>query len=55
MCEYCSKENTEGNLVGEDGVICKDGKHYLYIEYFLGEKYYIEVNYCPECGRELEN
>jgi hypothetical protein len=57
MCDYCDKENTEELLAGSDGILFdKDnGEHYLYIEHFLNEKYFIKVNYCPKCGRELKS
>lgn len=53
-CEYCHGNHGE-NLHGSDGVIYnkEDDKHYLYIEHFRNEKYYIDVNYCPRCGRKL--
>jgi hypothetical protein len=55
MCEYCDKDNTKENLASSDGVIYdkNKGKHYLYIEHFRNEKYFIPVNYCPECGKKL--
>jgi hypothetical protein len=55
MCEYCSKENTAESLRGDDGIYYdnKKEKHYLYIEHFRNEKYFIEVNFCPQCGEKL--
>jgi hypothetical protein len=56
MCDYCHEENSLENLSGLDGVLFdkEEGKHFLYIEHFRNEKYKIEVNYCPECGRKLQ-
>jgi hypothetical protein len=53
-CEYCEEGNTEDNSRGSDCVIYKDNKYYLYIEHFRNEKYFIPINYCPECGVKLE-
>lgn len=56
MCEYCDKGNTEDGLRGSDGIYydVAEQKYYLYIEHFRNEKYYLEVNFCPECGLKLE-
>jgi hypothetical protein len=55
MCDYCSEENSEDNLRGDDGIIfnTKQNKHYLYIEHFRNEITRIEVNFCPRCGNKL--
>lgn len=56
MCDYCSQDNTEESLEGGDGIMYdkEKDKHYLYIEHFRNEKYFIKVNYCPECGKQLK-
>lgn len=56
MCEYCNKENTEESLSGSDGIFRdkNNGEYYLYIEHFANEKYFIKVDYCPKCGKNLE-
>lgn len=55
MCEYCDENNTRETTNGDDNIIfdSKDSKHYLFIHHFYNEKYNIEVNYCPKCGRNL--
>jgi hypothetical protein len=55
MCEYCNHKNTREYLQGCDGIVYdkNDNKYYLFIEHFIGEKYNIEVKYCPKCGVKL--
>lgn len=54
MCDYCDKDNTEECLSGDDGILFgKNGEHYLYIEHFRNEKYWIKVDYCHKCGEKL--
>jgi hypothetical protein len=55
MCEYCHEDNTEESLRGDDGIYYNqdNGRYYLYVEHFLNEKYRIEVEYCPKCGKKL--
>lgn len=55
-CEYCNTEiNTEDNLQGHDGICYddKNGQYYIYAEHFRNERVFIDVKYCPQCGREL--
>jgi hypothetical protein len=56
MCDYCDKENTEESLSGSDGIFYdkNNHEHYLYIEHFRNEKYFIYVEYCPKCGEKLD-
>ena len=54
-CDYCTEQNTEDNLLANDGIVynADKDKHYLFIEHFRNEHYRIPVNYCPQCGRDL--
>lgn len=55
MCVYCHKDNIEENLRGSDGIVfdAETGKYSLYVEHFRNERHWIEVLYCPQCGRKL--
>ena len=55
-CEYCSKDNTENNLRGDDGIIIdKNNKAYIFAEHFRNEHVRItNINYCPKCGKKLK-
>lgn len=56
LCEYCSPENKEENLRGSDGIVFDkaSGKNLIYVEHFYGSRHWIEVNYCPQCGKNLQ-
>lgn len=57
QCDYCSKNNTEEMLRGDDGIYYDNTteKHYLYVEHFRNEIHKIEVNHCPKCGIHLSS
>ncbi|QJI52447.1 hypothetical protein [Psychrobacillus phage Perkons] len=52
MCELCDKNNTEENLRGSEGIVYDPVRkiHYLFVEYFRGEKIRLEVKFCSHCG-----
>ncbi len=54
VCEYCCIVTKE-DLRGSDGVIydINKRKYILYAEHFRNERVYIEIDYCPKCGRKL--
>ena len=54
-CEYCSKDNTEINLQGDDGIIINENKEaYIFAEHYRNERVRINnIKYCPMCGNKL--
>ena len=61
MCEYCQKlkrielHRKENLLCSYKPfiAICEDGAG-LFFENPIGDPAYIDINYCPICGRKLE-
>lgn len=55
-CEYCSEDNTESGLSGDDGIIIDKyiNEAYIFAEHFRDECVRItKINYCPRCGKQL--
>ena len=52
-CEYC-KENMEGEFIAEYGIETMVDDVFIYNWCECGRHHIIRINYCPMCGRKLD-